>query len=95
MKKILLLAVSGVLVLAAIASAANVEGQISISPVIGGYTYDNNQSRKSEVNLIGGVRTGYNFTRNLGIEGLFDYVDAESDTSGNANMYRRVRRCAV
>jgi len=88
MKKILLLAVSGVLVLAAIASAANVAGQISISPVIGGYTYDDNQSRNSEVNLIGGVRAGYNFTRNIGFEGLFDYVDAESDTSGNANMYR-------
>jgi outer membrane beta-barrel protein len=88
MKKILLLAVSGVLLLAAIASAANVEGQISISPVIGGYTYDDNQSRKSSVNLTAGIRAGYNFTKNIGIEGLFDYVDAELGLGGNANMSR-------
>jgi len=88
MKIFLLLAVSGVLLLAAIASAANVKGQISISPVIGGYTYDDDQSRKSTVNLTAGIRAGYNFTKSLGIEGLFDYVDAEREPGGNANMTR-------
>jgi outer membrane beta-barrel protein len=89
MKRVLLLAVAGVLVLAAIAAAANREGQISISPIIGGYTYDSSQGRDSSVNPIYGVRAGYNFTRNLGIEGLFDYVTAEHpDNSGEIDMVR-------
>jgi hypothetical protein len=40
MKKTVLLATAGFLAVASIASAANREGQFSVSPVIGGYTYD-------------------------------------------------------
>ena len=52
MKKFLLLAVAGILASVTIASAANLEGQFSVSPVIGGYTYDTNQPRKSDANMI-------------------------------------------
>lgn len=86
MKSVLLLAVSGILLLTTIALAANQEGQISISPIIGGYTYDTNQGRESSVNQLYGVRAGYNFTRNFGIEGLFDYV--HSKNIGDIDMVR-------
>lgn len=90
MKKSLLLAMMGVLVAATIATAANREGQLSVSPVFGGYTYDNTQERKSSVNMVYGVRAGYNFTKNLGVEGLFHYVHSESETkpAGSVNMSR-------
>lgn len=72
---------------AATAFGANREGQFSISPVIGGYTYDNNQYRKSDVNMIYGGRVGYNVTSNFGIEGLFDYVNSYF-AGKDINMYR-------
>jgi outer membrane beta-barrel protein len=90
MKRVFLLAVTGVLVAAALASAANREREFSLSPIIGGYTYDTNQTRKSDVNLLYGVRAGYNFTKNIGIEGLFDYVNSETENpvAGKTNMAR-------
>jgi len=88
MRKSILLAVAGILAVVTVASAANREGQFSVSPVIGGYTYDNNQGRKSDVNMIYGARAGYNLTKNFGIEGLFDYVNSSSPTGSDINMYR-------
>ena len=87
MKKCLMLAVAGILAATTIASAANLEGQFSVSPVIGGYTYDDNQGRKSDVNLIYGARAGYNFTKSFGFEGLFDFVDS-SFAGNDIHMYR-------
>lgn len=87
MKKCLLLAVAGLLAATTIASAANREGQFSVSPVIGGYAYDDNQPRKDGANLIYGARAGYNFTKHFGVEGLFDYVDS-SFAGKDINMYR-------
>jgi outer membrane beta-barrel protein len=90
MKKSLLLAVAGILVAATIASAANREGELSVSPIIGGYTYDDNQGRDSDANMLYGVRAGYNITKELGFEGLFEYVNSQSNSSsgGDINMYR-------
>jgi OOP family OmpA-OmpF porin len=87
MKKSLLLAVVGVLAATTIASAANREGQFSVSPVIGGYTFDDKQHL--DTNLIYGIRAGYNFTDNFGVEALFDYVNTDSkNLKNNADMYR-------
>lgn len=87
MKNCLLMAVAVILTGGALASAANREGQFSVSPVIGGYTYDDKQGRESDANLIYGVRAGYNLTKRIGFEGLFDYVDS-SDRGNNIQMYR-------
>lgn len=87
MKKSLLLAVAGILAATTIASAANREGQFSVSPVIGGYAYDDNQYREFDANMIYGARAGYNFTKNFGFEALFDYVDS-SFAGKDINMYR-------
>lgn len=88
MRKSLLLAVAGILAATTIASAANREGQFSVSPVIGGYTYDFEQPRKSRSTLIYGARAGYNFTKHFGIEALFDYVDSSTPNNGDIDMYR-------
>ena len=87
MKKTLVLVVAGVLAVASFASAANKEGQFSLSPVIGGYTYEGKQHL--DTNLIYGLRGGYNFTKSLGIEALFDYVNTSPTTRTlDVDMYR-------
>jgi len=71
------------------ATAANKAETFSVSPVIGGYTYDNDQGRDSDANMIYGVRAGYNFTKHVGVEALFDYVDSSFPNNGDdINMYR-------
>lgn len=66
------------------------EGQFSISPVIGGYTFDGTQDL--ETTPVYGARAGYNFTKRFGIEGLFDYANTEPDKGGKGfkkgSMYR-------
>jgi OmpA-OmpF porin, OOP family len=86
MKKSLLLAVAGILAGGTIATAANLEGQFSVSPVIGGYTYDTGQHL--DTSLIYGARAGYNFTKHLGVEALFDFVNTDSPTRKDIHMYR-------
>jgi OOP family OmpA-OmpF porin len=86
MKKYVLMAVASVLVAASVASAGNREGQFSVSPVIGGYSYESRQNIGYDSNPIFGGRVGYNFTKSLGVEGLFDYV--YSDNGKAVNMYR-------
>jgi OOP family OmpA-OmpF porin len=87
MKKLVLLAVAGMLSVASLASAANKEGQFSVSPVIGGYTFEGKQHL--DTSLIYGLRGGYNYTKNFGVEALFDYVKADSTRGGNdVSMYR-------
>jgi OOP family OmpA-OmpF porin len=67
--------------------AANKEGQFSLSPVIGGYTFDGKQHL--DTSLIYGLRAGYNLTRNVGVEALIDYVSTEPTKSSNdVDMYR-------
>lgn len=64
-------------------SAANKADVFSISPVIGGYTFDDRQDVNTE--LVFGLRAGYNFTERIGIEGLFDLT---SDGPGSKGFYR-------
>ncbi len=63
------------------------QGEFSLSPVIGGYTYEGKQQLATD--LLFGGRAGYMLTGNLGVEGLFDYVNPEL-TGGkkNVTMYR-------
>jgi len=43
-----------------------------LSPYIGGYTFDGTQHL--ETRPVYGIRLGYNYTKNLGVEALFDYT---------------------
>ena len=87
MKRIVSFAAAAILTTASFASAANREGQFSVSPVIGGYTYEGKQHL--DTSLIYGLRAGYNFTKNLGVEALFDYVNTEpTKATTDVDMYR-------
>ena len=57
---------------AATAFAAPKEGSFSLSPMVGGYIYDNDQ--QFNANLVLGVRAGYGITKAVGVEALYDYV---------------------
>lgn len=69
------------------AQAANREGQFSVSPVIGGITFDGPQHLATRPFY--GIRGGYNFTSHLGVEALFDYAHTFSTRGGpHANFFR-------
>jgi OOP family OmpA-OmpF porin len=88
MKKTLTLVVAVLMAaLATVASAGNKEEDFSVSPVVGGYTYDGKQHL--DTSPVYGVRFGYNFTKAFGVEALFDYVHTESTiTDRKMDMYR-------
>jgi OOP family OmpA-OmpF porin len=86
-KKITLLLAGSILAMATIASAGNKAGTFSVSPVVGGISYMTEQHL--ETAPLFGVRVGYNFTKALGIEALFDYSRTESTRSSNTlDFYR-------
>jgi OOP family OmpA-OmpF porin len=62
-------------------------GSFSVTPFIGGYTFEGNEDLKTAP--VFGLRGGYNFTQNVGIEGFFSYVPTE-DKSRVENPDERV-----
>jgi OmpA-OmpF porin, OOP family len=48
------------------------EGAYTLSPFVGGYTFDGAQ--RLETRPVVGLRMGYDFTKNFGLEGTFSYV---------------------
>ena len=77
-----------IIVTASAGFAANKAEQFSISPVIGGYTFEGKQHLDTA--LIYGIRAGYNVTDNFGIEALFDYVNTDSNiaAANRVEMFR-------
>ena len=74
MKKRLMFAVALILILMTTAAYAQVKaGSVSLSPFIGGYVFEGNENIRRN-NLAVGLRAGYNFTKNWGVEGFFNYV---------------------
>jgi OOP family OmpA-OmpF porin len=47
-------------------------GAFSLSPFVGGYTFDG--AEKLETRPVVGLRLGYDLTKNFGLEGTFSYV---------------------
>ncbi len=67
--------------------AANQEGAFSLSPVVGGYTFESKQHKDTSVVL--GGRAGYNFTERIGVEALIDYTHAKGNSGTKAiDFYR-------
>lgn len=65
------------------------EGTFSVTPLIGGYVFDGSDTLDSTYVL--GLRAGYNFTKNIGIEALYDYAaetDAKSGPMTDISMQR-------
>jgi len=76
MKKIGMLTI--IILLMAFVTAAQVEvktGSFSFTPFAGYYVFEGNQDLKNSP--IFGLRAGYNFTKNLGLEGYFSYLQTE------------------
>ncbi|MBW6484923.1 MAG: outer membrane beta-barrel domain-containing protein [Syntrophobacterales bacterium] len=86
MKKMVLgVAVLLLLVFAATGMAEVKAGSLSITPYIGGYRFEGNMD--VENGPVFGLRGGYNFTKNAGLEGYFHYVKAEfKGVAGNPDM---------
>ncbi|QWV96335.1 OmpA family protein [Geomonas nitrogeniifigens] len=67
--------------------ASNRVGTFSISPVVGGVSFDGEQHL--ETAPVFGLRAGYNFTRNLEAEALFDYSKTRSTLTDNNTDFLR------
>ncbi len=78
MKKILNKILPGILLvtLATPGFAENLKGAVTLSPYVGGYVLDKDQSEESRPAF--GLRAGYNFTKHLGAEAVFDYSLTET-----------------
>jgi OOP family OmpA-OmpF porin len=69
--------------------AENRPGAFTVSPLIGGYVFEGDQDLKDRPSY--GMGIGYNFDKNWGLEGVFNYVDTESEKDGgdvDAFLYR-------
>src|SRR5690349_7649511 len=91
MKKLaaLMLGVAVACVMAAPAVAGERAGAFSLSPFVGGYTFDGVQHL--ETAPVFGLRLGYDLTRNWGVEAVGDYLATKQtvgDESFNALSYR-------
>ena len=58
-------------------------GAITVSPFVGGYTFDGVQ--QVETNAATGIKVGYNVTKNWGVEGQFSYVPLRSTNAAAPN----------
>ncbi len=56
-------------------------GAFSVSPFVGGYTFEGSQDLKTRP--VYGLRAGYDFTNHLGAELLFDYVFTKHTPAGS------------
>jgi len=79
MKKIFFLTIT-MMLLAMVASAqAEVRaGSFSVTPFVGFYNFETDEYNFDN-SYTAGLRAGYNFTRNLGIEGVFNFVKTDTN----------------
>ena len=81
--------IAAVCSMAAPVAAGERAGAVSLSPFVGGYTFDGVQ--KLETAPVYGLRLGYDLTKNLGVELVGDYLATEGTrvkSSINAISYR-------
>lgn len=78
-KKIICTLAAALIVSSTAAFGAVKEGSFSVTPMIGGYVYDG--GKELDPTLVLGLRGGYNFTKNIGIEALYDYVTSTGSSS--------------
>jgi OOP family OmpA-OmpF porin len=79
------------ILLAAIAASGHAEvrkGAFSLTPFIGGYTFEGNEDLKTAP--VFGLRGGYYFKKNISFEGFFNFVPTENKSlagSPNVDLY--------
>ncbi len=83
MKKRMICTLGAALIVSATAAFGAVkEGSFSVTPMVGGYVYENDQT-KDDTTVVFGARAGYNFTKAIGIEALYDYVTKAEARNGS------------
>ena len=85
----LMLTIAVLCIMATSVVAGEREGAFSISPYVGGYSFDGDQHLESAP--VFGLRLGYDLTKNWGVEAVADYVNTEdtiSNKSINSLSYR-------
>jgi OOP family OmpA-OmpF porin len=73
--------------LMAVVTTANAEikaRSFSVTPFAGGYFFEGNEDLKDTYTV--GVRAGYNFTANLGLEGYLNYIPAQVEDANDADV---------
>ena len=81
--------IAAVWLTAATVSAGERAGAVSLSPFVGGYTFDGSQHLDTAP--VFGLRLGYDLTKNLGVEAVGNYLATEgtrAERSVNAWSYR-------
>ncbi len=71
-KKMICTLAAALIVSATAAFGAVKEGSFSVTPLIGGYIFDG--GTYLDPTLVLGIRGGYNFSKHIGIEALYDYA---------------------
>lgn len=85
-KNVMLIVIIMMTTVVTTARAEVIDGSFSFTPNIGGYVFEGNENNKNAVAV--GLRAGYNFTENLGVEGFFNYVPSNyKDTNDTNNIY--------
>jgi OOP family OmpA-OmpF porin len=72
----------------ATANAEIKEGSSSLTPFIGGSFFEGNQDLNNSA--VFGLRAGYNFTKNLGVEGFFSYTKTEIDNPDHWTPWQEI-----
>ena len=87
-KSLSLSVVFSLLIVATAALAGNKADTFSVSPVVGGISYQGYQHL--ETSPVFGSRAGYNFTKEIGVELLFDWTRTEGTLAkrGTTDIYR-------
>jgi OOP family OmpA-OmpF porin len=79
-KKMICILAAALIVSATAAFGAVKEGSFSVTPLVGGYIYADDQHL--DPSLVVGARAGYNFTKIFGVEALYDYVTRTDSSTG-------------
>lgn len=86
-KKIICLFVTAVIMTTSATFGAVKAGTFAVTPLIGGYSYMDDPSGDTPL-LLGG-RAGYNFTKSIAVEAIYDYVtDADLLNADSFTMHR-------
>ena len=79
-KKVICALATALIVSTTAAFAAVKEESFTVTPLVGGYVFDG--GKYLDPTLVLGLRVGYNFTKHLGIEALYDYATSTDGKFG-------------
>jgi OOP family OmpA-OmpF porin len=73
--------------------AGNQGDTFYLDPFMGGYQFD--KAQKLDLRSYYGIRAGYNFTKNVGLEGMLGYIPTETESMSYTDRQVRVWRYGI